>query len=794
MARVQFDVGINTAPGASELKKLSDYAGELHNKLDELRQAGDWDGADRFNTYLENVESRMRSLEKEQRVLESTQEKEALRTDAQRRNTFQQISGLGKQVGNIAGAAGNGDVAGALEGAGSTAGALGSAAKALAASPVTGLIAAAVGAAWAGNKTSQIWEKEIPGVIEAGTALNENKFRQTPAERTAAQRGYWNEASRLRRGTNISAAEFLRLEKELAKTSDYSDIWRLERDSSAVNYAAFNTGADRNQLLQLAGAQNLYGYKGAEAIQSAYENLKRSGMTDARFDEFLSGIQRVMEEGIEKGFVGSAETVSRNIALISSLSGNSPFWTGANGAERVSRINAGFAGAVDLGSPTDMMMYAAAKSLDSETVRKALGKDYAEGNPELNARMIMEQGLGGSAGMEMLRNYARVLDANSPDDEFKISNIRQSFGLNVTGARQLLPILEKLADGGSGASLEQIQNIINSSQNKTTESQYLDNVQSIHDIMAKIGQSTFDIKAAVVNGIAADVSGIYSFLTSGNSAVNGAKGLAAEVAGSGRSGAEIQAEIDRNSAGIHIDGSSQNIEVENRANASLVAAAAENTGHALEAVKAFVSGEAGITLAAGSNINLNSNILGKINGKGYGDDSLDDMAAEAMYPYLKNKNPFREISDSDIADFFSRHGDDRELLNAYSKAENSAGAERAGYENVFMGLWKKHLSQEFGELPAEDAVQKQSEMRLGYQERLKKYAAGGGGLKGPFPWSGRKIDSVVSEEEERALASKASGDKALISAFKSGDTEAYFARLEQLLIKLFGTVSVENAG
>lgn len=798
-ARIEFEIGANVAGGASELKKLSGYIDELNGKLNEARKAGDWDASDRFNTYIHNVESRMADIQKAQKLLDDTRSRDDAKRLSEKRNSFGQVLSVGKSAGSAIGAAGNGDVAGTLQGAGSTASMLGGAGKALLANPATALVGAAIGAAWAGNKASQVWENEAPNVVETGTVLNENKFRQSSAERTLTQRGYFARAAAARDGTNTTTADFLRLEAQLAKSSNYKNSGDVEKAAQAVNYASFNTGASKEQLLQLAGAQNLYGYKGAEAIQSAYEGLKRSGMTDARFDEFLSGIQRVMEEGIEKGFVGSADTVARNLAMISSLSGNNAFWTGENGVKQISRINSGFAGAVDLSSTTDMMMYAAAKGLDDNTMRKALGKDYAEGNRELNARMVMEQGLSGQAGMEMLRNYAQILNANSPDDEFKISNIKQSFGLNVTGARQLMQILDRLANSEKDAKLptrDDIQNIVNDSQNKTAESNYYDNVQKIHDIMAKVGQGFFDVKAVVTNELAKDVNGIYNFLTKPNPENgSGAKNLAGEIASSEKAKKDIQSKVDGYSEKVRVEDSSSDKEVENRLDSSLVSSAADETGHRLEAVKAYIAGENGITLAGNSNINLTRNIFGKLNGKGIGDDRLDDTAMEQMYPYLKNKRPFSEISDADIADFLSKYGEDKDILKAYSEVEKSATPdERKKNIEAFSALWNRKLSGYFGELPSEEIMEKQAKMISGYDKRLEKYAAGGGGLKPHFWSKKRTIDNAVTEDEKEALQANTANDSQLIKAYRSGDTEAYFSRLEQILVKLFGTINVENAG
>lgn len=793
-ARIELEIGSNVAPGTSEVKKLTTYVDELNKELDKASGTRDWESFDRLNTYIGNVQSRITEIQKAQQIQVQSQNQDDKRLQAEKKNGFNQVVNVGKGVGTILSSAGSGNIAGAIESTANTTSLLGAAGKAILSNPALGLIAAGVGTAWAGNKASQVWEQDAQNVIQSGTILNNDKFTQSVKERTETQREYFDRASEARRGTNTKTTDFLNIENQLAKSSNYENVNVTEQDAKAVNYASFNTGANKDQLVQLAGLQNLYGYKGAEAIQNAYRGLKESNMTDARFDEFLNGIQRVMEEGIEKGFVGSADTVARNLAMISTLSGNSAFWTGENGARAVEKVNSGFASAVDLGSTTDMMMYAAAKSLSEDTLKNVLGKDYVEGNKELNARLVMEQGLSGNAGMDMLKNYAQLLNANSPNEEFKIANIRQSFGLNVTQARQMMSILDKLANPQSTDKLptkDDIINIIDSSKNKTAESNYYDNVQSIHDTMAKIGQGFFDVKSTIVDGIAKDTNGIYKFLTEPKEEVTEAKNIVNEIATSKEAADDINNKIQDHSKEIRIDNSSLDMGVKNRANATFVSNIAEETGHETEAVKAIVTGENGLSLMSGV-INANTNLLGKFNQPNYGDDEVDDSAMGTMYPYLKLKNPDMPISDTDIQNFFIRNGDDKKLNEAYKQIENATTDEmRQSAIESFNNLWRGKLEKYFGRLP-QTIQNNQEEMTEKKEEMLSQYATQGGGLRKNI-FSKRKIDNVLSAEERETFDKTTENDKKLKDAYEKGDLEAYFARLTQILKSLFGSINVENA-
>jgi hypothetical protein len=56
-------------------------------------------------------------------------------------------------------------------------------------------------------------------------------------------------------------------------------------------------------------------------------------MQTGQFNEVLRGLQRVMEDGISKGFVRSSDQVARNLTILSTMTNNNPLLSGEMGAQ-----------------------------------------------------------------------------------------------------------------------------------------------------------------------------------------------------------------------------------------------------------------------------------------------------------------------------------------------------------------------------------------------------------------------------------------------------------------------------
>jgi hypothetical protein len=121
------------------------------------------------------------------------------------------------------------------------------------------------------------------------------------------------------------------------------------------------TGADRGTLMGLSTMSARYG--AGDALKMGWAGLQASGMSPGQYNEYLRAMQRVMEDGISKGFVRSSEQVAQNLTMLASMTGNDPLWQGENGARRLSEMNAGLEGATGLSSTSDILAFRAAREI-----------------------------------------------------------------------------------------------------------------------------------------------------------------------------------------------------------------------------------------------------------------------------------------------------------------------------------------------------------------------------------------------------------------------------------------------
>jgi len=179
-----------------------------------------------------------------------------------------------------------------------------------------------------------------------------------------------------------------------------------------------STGADRGTLASVSNMAARYG--AGDALKAGWGGLGASGMSPGQYNEYLRALQRVMEDGISKGFVRSSDQVAQNLTMLAQMTDNSPLWQGENGAKRLMDMNAGLESATGLRSTSDIVAYRAAHNLS--------GGDYIE------AMKLMERGLTPSLFNEYMRLTGNVEGGNK---QAVIERMRQTFGLNYTNASAL---------------------------------------------------------------------------------------------------------------------------------------------------------------------------------------------------------------------------------------------------------------------------------------------------------------------------------------------------------------------
>jgi hypothetical protein len=182
------------------------------------------------------------------------------------------------------------------------------------------------------------------------------------------------------------------------------------------------TGADRGAMSSLAFMSERYG--GGDALKSAWRGLNTSGMQTGQYNEILRGLQRVMEDGISKGFVRSSDQVARNLTMLSQMTDYSPLWSGEMGAQRLSKMNSGLESTVGLQSSSDIIAFRAAQ--------RVLGDDASY----VDVLSLVERGLSdtkhGTQFMNEIMNIAN--ESEQGDREGIVEILRDIFKFNYNEA------------------------------------------------------------------------------------------------------------------------------------------------------------------------------------------------------------------------------------------------------------------------------------------------------------------------------------------------------------------------
>ena len=320
------------------------------------------------------------------------------------------------------------------------------------------------------------------------------------------------------RGTNLNITEFQTIAQALRQQgvgnglSSEAQLDLVGNIVARTGQLAYITGGDANKYASLAGLMSRYG--GSKDVAGDFEKLiaagRASGLNDTQIPEFLSGIQKVMEEGIAKGFSRSATEVASTMLMFSKMSGGNAFWQGEQGAKLISQANAGLASATGLSKTTDILAYRAInRAFGTEKAKKdQLGSDlYLEGGGYVNNMMLLEQGL----NAKNFNAIMGVIGESTDSKEGQIERIRQMFGVNYTGASRILQLDRKAFkdDAAFDAELKRIQNDPEMQNNETRNQKALNEIKAA---VVNVGEGLAEMKIAGMELIAGEVHKIADFV------------------------------------------------------------------------------------------------------------------------------------------------------------------------------------------------------------------------------------------------------------------------------------------
>ena len=372
-----------------------------------------------------------------------------------------------------------------------------------------GVIATVAGLALKGADTlSEKYIEEMPTIY--GTGKSFGSMDDTKAMR------YWEEINQYNKGTGLDIDTFQEIAQSLRKQGVGNDA--LDKTSVVGNIAqttsqwAYATGGDVQQYAQLAGIMSRYG--GSKNVSEDFNEIVNkgyaSGLQDTQIPEFLSSIQKVMEEGIAKGFSRSATEVADTLLMFSKMSGNNAFWQGEQGAKILNQANSGIAGSTSMSKTEDIVVFKAFQDAYSgETIDKkgnkvdkkkaALGDTYVDGGGYVNTMQLIEKGLNQDNFSSIMESLEKAYGKDNK--EAQIEALRNMTGLNYTGAARLLN-LDRNADTTT------IENVINAPENKNNETRYQEAVNDIKTTVIRIGNKTAELKIAGMETLSGTVKSI----------------------------------------------------------------------------------------------------------------------------------------------------------------------------------------------------------------------------------------------------------------------------------------------
>jgi len=343
---------------------------------------------------------------------------------------------------------------------------------------IAGLVIAGVAGAMKGaDSLAQKYEDALPTMDKMTNAFNNGEYDQSLA---LHQR---NQALKYNQYTNLTNNDFLSYMSGYGSFG-ITDINNAALMTQAAAKYALNTNGDISQFNNFLGTMTRYGSKNAVGdLDYAYSTALASGLSSNQMPEFMNSLERIIEDGISKGYVRSTKDVADTLNMFSKLSGDSELWKGEQGANRLTMLNSGLAGATGLNSSTDVLAY---RAVDNLVKNRKYGY--------IDTMMAMEQGINAD-------NFGAIADTlfsqYGSDETSIIESLRQLGGLNYTGAEQLYSMMRNYRESGDTASSFAISKIVGASEYSSDSTRMQNSLNNIEKTVVQMGQSIFNAKMAL---------------------------------------------------------------------------------------------------------------------------------------------------------------------------------------------------------------------------------------------------------------------------------------------------------
>lgn len=382
-------------------------------------------------------------------------------------------------------------------------------------------IAAAAAVFKGGKVLSDAYKDAMPTIFDTGKA-----FGTTDTEKSM---DLYKTVNRYNAGTNLDNQEYNSVIQNLRKQG-VGNEYRTQTGQAiataqlaqTVGRWAYKTNGDVGQYTELAGLMSRYGgdrdpNAAFNRVMSTATAAKDMGIiNDAQIPEFLSGIKKVMEDGIAKGFSRSAEDVAETMLMFSKMSSGNAFWQGEKGAQMLNQMNSGVAGATSLSKTSDILTYQAFRSvykdnaaIESELNKNKNDKTYIEGGGYVNMMQLIEKGV-------TPENFGAIMqaakNASGGDVNAETEFLRDIFGLNYTGAGRLQNL-----DWQSMSKEEldaKIKEITTAPENQNDETRWKTDLNNIAQALESGGAKIFgEVTLPGMDAISNNVKTIADYLT-----------------------------------------------------------------------------------------------------------------------------------------------------------------------------------------------------------------------------------------------------------------------------------------
>jgi hypothetical protein len=377
------------------------------------------------------------------------------------------------------------------------------------------------GLAAGANALSQQWEKVMQPAMQMNAMLG--KTSGSVEENTKNLRAAFDRAAEGANKFGYSAEEGMQTVMDLTRYGGTKENGVYESEAKILGFQRA-TNASSGNLTRFEGTMQRYG-GGKDSLETAYGGTFASGLQKGQFEEFLTSVERIFQEGISKGFVKGANEIASDLSFLSKLSGGNELWKGEQGAQRYSQMSNSIANATSLASVTDILTFRAASKISGTTLRGDSDKNEVDdwrqkygssrGNDYVDTMMLMESGL----SPELLKEQRNLVQGIEGRDNRtgQIERYRQMFGLNYTGAAQVYDMLGTATDEDfkSDKYTKKIAELKENPKYVSNESRLMVATENISTNMARIGSKFMDMKLEVFSGIDKSVQDIRNFLIGG---------------------------------------------------------------------------------------------------------------------------------------------------------------------------------------------------------------------------------------------------------------------------------------